>query len=296
MKRIGVIGLGGMGKALVEHLLAEDYTVTCFDTRTEALAATAMHGASTAVSPRQVAQESDVVITFLPGPDEVLDVALHPETGVLGGLAEGAILLDMSTCGPDVAVRIAEAFTRGNRLYLDCPVSGRIPTMTVLVGGEQGVLGANEEFLKDVSGSVIYCGRIGAGYAVKLLNQHVKYAWYLASAEALLIARSYGLDPAFVAKAIEEGSGGKSGLAAAAEYFSGDTSAIRRHGPTRTIDKDMRLAEELADSCGISSPTLQVVADFFREAGRSAFAQKPFPESNALLAELRSNSAAVSNA
>ncbi len=81
--------------------------------------------------------------------------------------------------------------------------------MTVLVGGPSGgVLGPDADVLAAVSRTLVYCGQRGAGYATKLLNQHIKYSWYLASAEALLIAEAMGLNAGDVADAIAECSGG----------------------------------------------------------------------------------------
>lgn len=291
MRRIGVIGLGGMGQALTKCLLAKGYQVTCYDRRDEAVASMSVRGASPAMSARRVAENSDVVFTSLPGPAQVLDVALDPELGVLVGLAPGAALFDMSTCSPEVAEELEPAFTRAGRVFVDCPVSGKAPSMVVLVGGEDGVFGQNEQVLQEVSSKLIYCGRPGAGYATKLLNQHVKYSWYIASAEALLVAKKMGLDVAGVATAIQESSGGRSGFTHAAEYYRKDTQAMQRRAPASTIEKDMLLAEAMAFRAGVDCPSLTVVADFFREVSSTPFRQKPYPESNELLEIIRTSHA-----
>lgn len=177
----------------------------------------------------------------------------------------------MSTCDPDVASIVGEAYDAVGRHFVDCPVSRKAPNMTVLVGGAPGVLGPDEEVLACVSRTLVYCGRRGAGYATKLLNQHVKYSWYLASAEALLIAEAMGLDPGEVATAIAECSGGDSGLSTAAEYFRHDPGVIRDHAPASTIEKDSVLAEKMVTATGISSRSLAVVVDFFRAVGATDF-------------------------
>lgn len=289
MRRVGVIGLGPMGKAFAESLIAEGYPVTCYDKRTEAVATVCMHGATPAVSPAQVAEESDVVFTSLPGSSELREVALDPTAGVLAGLAPGAALIDMSTCHPRTAVDLEQTFSAAGRRFIDCPVSGKAPRMSVLVGGKEGILGEEEQVLGDVSSRIIHCGRPGGGYAVKLLNQQVKYSWYLAASEALLVARKLGLDPAEVASAIEQCSGGDSGLTTAAEYYRKDQRAMRRHAPASTIEKDMNLMEELARDAGMSAPSVNVVAEFFREVGKTEFRRRPYPESNEMLEMLRTS-------
>jgi len=285
--RVGVIGLGRMGRALATSLLAEGFPVCCHDIDPGAMRHAVAEGAVPAPHPLAVAQSSDLVITFLPGPAEVTDVALDATRGVLAGLGPGALMLDMSTCGPDTAAVLGTAFDRAGRRFVDCPVSRKAPDMTVLAGGAPGVLGGAAEVLSRVSRTVVYCGFRGAGYATKLLNQHVKYAWFLASAEALALARELGLDPDVTASAIEQSSGGESGLVTAAKYFRNDADGMLAHAPASTIEKDMDLAEAMAAAAGVRCRTLDVTADFFTAAGATAFQDLPYPRSCEFLAGLR---------
>ena len=287
MRQVGVIGLGGMGTALVESLLDAGWPVHCYDVRPEPLGAMVERGASAAASSRELAAASDVVLTFLPGPAQVREVALHPESGVLVGLRPGAAMLDMSTCEPGTAEELGAAFDAAGRRFVDCPVSRKAPNMTVLVGGLPGVLGADEEVVAAVSRVVVHCGRRGAGYAVKLLNQQVKYSWYLASAEAMLVGEALGLDADIVATAIEESSGSDSGFSTAAKYFRGDTAGVAGHAPATTIEKDLALAELMSSSAGVRSRVLGEAVDFFVTVGGTEHRGRPYPESSALLRQLR---------
>jgi 3-hydroxyisobutyrate dehydrogenase-like beta-hydroxyacid dehydrogenase len=285
--RVGVIGLGPMGRALAASLLAQGFGVCCYDVNPAAAGPAVTAGAELAPDARALASSCDLVITVLPGPAQVADVALDAARGVLAGLRPGALMLDMSTCGPDTAALLGTAFDRAGRRFVDCPVSRKAPDMTVLVGGPPGVLGDAEQVLERVSRTVVYCGFRGAGYATKLLNQHVKYAWYLASAEAMVLARRLRLDPDVTASAIERSSGGESGFSAAAEYFTGDADAMAAHAPARTIEKDMNLATAMAAAAGVRCRTLDVTADFFTTAGTTAFRDLPYPRSCELLGLLR---------
>ena len=276
-----------MGRALATSLLAEGFPVCCHDISPDAIRPVLAEGAACAPHPMAVARSSDLVITFLPGPSEVTDVALNAEHGVLAGLRPGALMLDMSTCGPDTAALLGAAFDQAGRRFVDCPVSRKAPDMTVLVGGTPGVLGDAADVLDRVSRSVIYCGFRGAGYATKLLNQHVKYAWYLASAEALVLARQFGLDPDVTASAIEQSSGGESGFSTAAKYFRDDMDGMLAHAPASTIEKDMDLAEAMAAAAGVHCPTLDVTADFFTAVGTTPFRDLPYPRSCEVLPGLR---------
>jgi len=276
-----------MGTALAASLLAEGFGVCCHDIRPGAAEPVLTRGAVWAPDARTVARSCNLVITFLPGPAEVADVALDAHHGVLAGLRPGALMLDMSTCGPDTAALLGAEFDRAGLLFVDCPVSRKAPDMTVLVGGAPGVLGDAGPVLERVSRAVVYCGFRGAGYMTKLLNQHVKYAWYLASAEALALARQLGLDPDVTASAIEQSSGGESGFSTAAKYFSGDADGMSVHAPASTIEKDMNLAKAMAAAAGVGCRTLDVTADFFTAAGATPFRDLPYPHSCELLAGLR---------
>jgi 3-hydroxyisobutyrate dehydrogenase len=287
---VGVVGLGPMGKALAGALIAAGHDLTVWDRDAEKVATTAMIGAGTAVNARQVGVECDVVFTALPDRGAVLEVALDEDTGILAGLREGGLLIDMTTADPALALTLDRRFSEAGRRFVDAPVSGKAPRMSILLGARSGEFDDDVvALLKEVTSGQVYCGGRGSGYAAKLVNQHIKYAWYLASAEALLIAKRYGLDPHTAVEAVTTSSGSSRGFSDAAAYFLNDSVEINKHASAKVIAKDMRLASELADSLGVSSPTLAAVGDFFAAALESPYAGAPFPESIALLEMLRIN-------
>jgi 3-hydroxyisobutyrate dehydrogenase len=287
---LGVIGLGPMGQALAAALIAAGHNLTVWDRDAAKVATTAMLGASTAVNARQVAGESDVVFTVLPGRDAVLEVALDDDSGIMAGLREGGLMLDMTTADPGLARILDRAFSTAGRRFVDAPVSGKAPRMSILLGATRAELDHDTvSLLNDVASALIYCGARGSGYAAKLINQHIKYASYLASAEALLIAQRYGLQPRTAIDAVTASSGWSRGFGDAAAYFLHDTTEIQKHAAVTTIAKDMRLAAELADSQDVASPTLSAVNEFFAQAAVSQYAADPFPASIALLEKMRIN-------
>ena len=287
---VGVVGLGPMGKALSGALLAAGHDLTVWDRDAEKVATTAMIGAGTAMDARQVGAECDVVFTALPDRDTVLEVALDDGGGILAGLRKGGLLIDMTTADPELALTLDRAFSAAGRRFVDAPVSGKAPRMSILLGARRGELDDDiVALLNDVGSEHVYCGARGNGYAAKLVNQHIKYAWYLASAEALLIAKRYGLNPQTAIDAVTASSGSERGFSDAAAYFLNDSAEIKKHASTDVIAKDMRLATDLADTLGVSSPTLAAVHEFFAAALESPYAKAPFPESIALLEKLRIN-------
>jgi len=288
-EHVGVVGLGAMGKALSEGLIAAEHPVAVWDRHADKVATTAMIGAAPSVNPRQLAALADVIFLALPNPTAVREVLYDAETGLLAGLREGALIIDMSTGDPELATEAAGRVADLGRdaHYIDAPVSGKSPRLTVMVGGPAGALGHAESIVADVAGAIIYAGALGKGFATKLIHQHVKYATHLAVAEALVIAQRAALDIPTTIEAIERSTGVEGGLRGVVEYFSGNARAVAKHAPTTTIAKDMRLATAFAQSVGASSATLRAANDFFGEAADGQYATRPYPETTALLEELR---------
>ncbi|GAB3267823.1 NAD(P)-dependent oxidoreductase [Microbacterium lacusdiani] len=286
---VGVVGLGVMGKALSESLIAGEHPVAVWDRHTDRVATTAMIGAAPSVSPRQLAEQSDVIFLALPNPTAVREVLYDESTGVLAGLRPGALIIDMTTGDPELAQDVAQrvASLGNGARYVDAPVSGKAPHLTLMVGGAEGVLGGAAEIVADVARTVIYAGALGDGFAMKLVHQHVKYATHLAVAEALVIAESAGLDLAAVIQALESSSGVAGGQRGVIEHVTGDKRAVAKHAPATTIAKDMRLASGFARSVGVTSATLDAAAEFFGAAAEGEYAKRPYPESTALLRTLR---------
>jgi 3-hydroxyisobutyrate dehydrogenase len=292
---VGVVGLGPMGTALASALIAAGNDVTVWDRDAEKIATTAMLGAGTAVDARQVGAQCDVVFTALPDRYAVLEVALDEQAGILAGLREDGLLLEMTTADPDLARTLDGAFRASGRRFIDAPVSGKAHRMSVLLGARRTELDDDVvALLNQVSSGLVYCGARGSGYAAKLVNQHIKYAWYLASAEALLIAKGYGLDPQTAIEAVTSSGGSRRGFDDAAAYFLQDSAEIKKHAAVSTIAKDLKLATELASTVGVHSPTLAAVDEFFDHALDSPYTTRPFPESIALLESLRVNAEGAS--
>ncbi|MCW2793746.1 MAG: 6-phosphogluconate dehydrogenase [Nocardioides sp.] len=283
MNTFGIIGLGRMGSSLARALLAEGVTVHGHDPAAAASDAARGDGVTVHDDLASLAGVADVLVTSLPSVAAVrscvADLAPH--------LRAGSLVLETSTCAPEHAVELAPAVEARGATFVDCPVSRKAPHMTMLVGGPAGVLGESAEELTRVADDLVYCGRLGGGYAVKLLNQYVKYSRFLAASEALQLARGLGLDDAAVLRGLLSGTGAEAGLATAEEYFTGDQVAIDRHAPTDTIVKDVELARAMLQGAGFSSPTFDALAEFFLAAGVTELHDRPYPESAALLEAFR---------
>jgi 3-hydroxyisobutyrate dehydrogenase len=136
--RIGFIGLGNMGGPMALNMIKAGHPLTVYDVRREAAEPHLAAGARWAESPGAVAAECELVVTSLPGPKEIEEVALG-EGGIIGGIARGAIYADLSTNSPALVRRLHAAFKEKGIEVLDTPVSGGIPgarnaTLAVMVG------------------------------------------------------------------------------------------------------------------------------------------------------------------
>jgi 2-hydroxy-3-oxopropionate reductase len=206
MERIGFIGLGIMGKPMATNLVAAGYALTVCDFNAAAVDELVAQGATAAGSAREVAAASDVVITMLPDSPQVDEVVFGPD-GVAEGIRENALYIDMSSIAPATSRKVAEALAERGVDALDAPVSGGEPAaqagdLSIMVGGsEQGVERAQPIFAV-LGKSTTHIGDAGAGQVTKAANQVVVALTIQAVAEALVLARKAGVDPARVRDAL----------------------------------------------------------------------------------------------
>jgi 3-hydroxyisobutyrate dehydrogenase len=210
MARIGWIGTGVMGASMCGHLVAAGHDVAV-TTRTPAKAdALLAAGATWADTPAAAAAGRELVFTMVGYPDEVAEVVLGDD-GALGALAPGAVLVDMTTSRPALAVEIAARAAERGVHALDAPVSGgdvgaRGGTLSIMVGGDPEAFALARPCLELMGSNVVLQGAPGAGQHTKLTNQVVVAGNLLAVCEALLYATRAGLDVEQVLGAISGGA------------------------------------------------------------------------------------------
>jgi len=175
--KVGFIGLGIMGKPMARNLLKAGYELVVYTRSREKADELVEEGATAAASPREVAEQSNVVITMLPDSPEVREVVAG-EDGVLEGIEEGSLLVDMSTISPVVTEELAaEAGKKGARM-LDAPVSGGEPgavegTLSIMVGGREEDFERVKPVFDVLGDTVVRVGEVGSGQVVKACNQIV---------------------------------------------------------------------------------------------------------------------------
>jgi len=216
MKKIGFIGLGIMGKPMAKNLIKAGYELTVYDIVQQPVDEVVKAGAVAGLSSKDVAAQSEIVITMLPNSPEVIEVVLGPE-GALAGAKPGTILIDMSSIAPLVSQDVgAKAQDKGVTM-LDAPVSGGEPkaiegTLAIMVGGPADTFAEVEEILAVMGASVTRVGEIGSGNTTKLANQIIVALNIAAMSEAMVLATKSGVDPGKVFQAIRGGLAGSTVL------------------------------------------------------------------------------------
>ncbi len=208
--KVGFIGLGIMGGSMALNVKAAGHELVVHDLRREAAAPHLKAGAQWADGPRQVARQSEVVFTSLPGPPEAEAVGAE----LLEGMRPDAAWFDLSTNSPTVARRIHARFAERGIAMLDAPVSGgprgaKSRKLALLVGGERAVFDRFRPVLDAIGDQVIYIGPIGAGSVAKLVHNCAGYAIQAALAEVFTMGVKAGVDPLELWAAVRQCSLGR---------------------------------------------------------------------------------------
>lgn len=250
-----------MGKPMSKNLLKAGYHLTVFNTSPSPIEELAGLGAERAGSSKEVAEQSDIVITMLPDGPDVEKAVLGPG-GVLEGLKKGSTWVDMSSISPVVARKVAAEVEKKGGKALDAPVSGGETgavegTLAVMVGGRQDVFEECLPVLKVMGKNVTLVGGTGAGQVAKLANQIVVAINIEGLSEALVFATKAGVDPEVLVEAIRGGLAGSKVMEIKAKMI-----IDRNFKPGFRIklhQKDLRNALAAAGEYGVPLPATSLV-------------------------------------
>jgi len=257
--RIGFIGLGVMGTPMAGHLAKAGFTLAIHDiNRANANALAAEYeGIRIAESPQAVGEMSDIVITMLPSGAYVREVALG-SFGVIAGLHPGGLLLDTSSSEPWLTISTAKELAAAGINMVDAPVSGaqigaQSAQLVFMVGGGEEPVSRVMPLLQVMGKQAFHLGPLGAGHAMKCINNLITSLALVATAEGLIIGKRFGLDPDAMINVLNVSTG--------MSWIS--QTQFKQRILTRKYDdpfklalmvKDIRIAMELAGRNGISTP------------------------------------------
>ena len=199
-----------MGRPMAGHLIAAGHEVAVWARRPESAAPLAAAGARVHATPAELARHCEVVISVVTASADVEHLALGPD-GLIDGLAEGAIHVDMSTIAPETARKVAARYAEKGIGWLDAPVSGgevgaRDATLAIMAGGEAVVLERVRPLFACLGKTVVHIGPAGAGHVAKACNQMIMVNAIQACAEAMRLADAHGVDLHKVREALMGGS------------------------------------------------------------------------------------------
>lgn len=266
-KVLGFIGIGVMGKSMVEHLLAAGNEVHIYNRTKEKANNIVAAGAIWENSPSELASKCDIVFTIVGFPKDVENVYLDDD-GLIANAKKGAILVDMTTSSPMLAREIYKAGKTRGLGILDAPVTGgdkgaKEATLTIFVGGDEKDFKTVLPFFETMGSTIRRMGDAGDGQNAKLANQIVIAGTMTGMCEALTFAKSCNLD---LDTLIEAVSGG-----------SASTWSLMNYGPrilkgdckpgffVKHYIKDMKLAEETAKKMDLELPALTLTRELYEE-------------------------------
>lgn len=236
--------MGLMGNPMAKNLLKAGFSLSVFNRSKSKTAEFKKLGCQVFHSPRELAANSDVVVSMVTGPEDVKEVMLG-KNGVVHGIHEGLIAVDMSTIGPAAAMKIAEQFKKLNIDFLDGPVTGSVVKatsgeLTIFIGGKKEVFEKIKNVFLAMGKNLQYMGPSGAGQAIKLINNMIAAIEVTGLAEGMLLADALGLSRRKVALALENAPITSGYLKMKFENYINDDYSVAFS--MKNMRKDLRLA------------------------------------------------------
>jgi 3-hydroxyisobutyrate dehydrogenase len=258
---VSFLGLGAMGAPMAAHLARRGGLTVWNRTAATAAAFAGRHGATVAATPREAAA-ADVVVTCLSTSADVGSLLDGPD-GLLAGFRPGSLLLDCTSGDPPTSRRIAARLAERGVAFADAPVSGgtngaEAGTLTVMVGADQATFARARPVLEAFGRRIEHVGPIGAGDALKAVNNALLAASILAVGEGLAALAKAGVAPR-VALDVINASSGRSFVSEVLVPERVLTGAWPRTFRLALLDKDVGIAADLLDQTGVAGPVLALV-------------------------------------
>jgi len=278
--QIGFVGIGAMGTPMATNLVHAGYRLVAFDldaTRTEKLAQA--HGAIVAMDLADLGAATDIVITMLPDGKAVRRALCGDNDSfkncVLERARKNTLVIDMSSSSPMGTRELGEVLGKRGLQFIDAPVSNGVKgavaaTLSIMVGGERAIFDRVKPMLEKMGNQIYYAGPLGAGHAIKALNNYVSAAGLIAACEAMHAGAAFGIDPGVIVDIINTSSGMNNTTKNKCKQYmlSGAYNAGFSAG---LMAKDVRTALEIAEamhtSTAFAKPTAEVWSAMEKKLG-----------------------------
>jgi 3-hydroxyisobutyrate dehydrogenase len=272
IKTVGFIGIGNMGRPMAANLLKGGYQVVAYDVDAARAAQFATDaGAKSAATLAELGSQVDAIVTMLPTGKEVRACLLETEGGALAAnLPQGAIVIDMSSADPVGTRDLHAGLAKRGLVLVDAPVSGGVPRATdgslaIMIGGDAAAVAQAKPVLGKMGTRLFEVGGPGNGHAMKALNNFVAGTGFIAVAEAVLVGKSFGLDPNVMMDVMNVSTG---------KNFNTE-NVVKQHVISRQfasgfalglLAKDVGIADGLAKALNIHSPMIDMSSTLLGEA------------------------------
>ena len=250
--RIGFIGVGQMGRPIVERLVAAGHDVIALVRQPEARAVAEADGLACADTVAATVRDADAVCCVVLTDEQVRSVFLGPD-GAIAGMKAGATLIQHTTSDPETSLLMAEEGAQNGVKVLDAALSGSpddiaAGELTLWVGGDEATLEEMRPLLETYASPILFVGPLGNGQRVKLVNNALLVAQVGLAIDAVRVADSLGIGEKTILNALQHGSGASRGLSIVASGGSVDAVADRLSG---LMLKDVAVVRDVAQRSGV---------------------------------------------
>ncbi len=268
--QIAFLGLGAIGRPMAAHVAAKGLPLIVWNRTAERAEQFARDtGAQRAATPADAVRNADIVFTCFPESKHLAGL-LDGADGLLAGLKRGSVVVDCTSGDPATSRTIHDRLAANGVDFIDAPVSGGTAgaekgTLTVMVGGDAAVLERVRPVLESFAQKIVHCGDVGAGDAVKAVNNAFLAIHILATAEGLATLAKAGVSPT-VALDVINASSGRSNTSMNLFPERVMTRAFPRTFRLALLEKDIGIAADIARANRVPAPVTQLAADLFRIA------------------------------
>ncbi len=272
--QVGYIGIGRMGGRMAKRLLDAGYSLAVYDANPAAMAPLTALGARACATPAEVAAQSSIVMSCLPGPEEVAEVMEGPQ-GVLSIAGGNRLLIEMSTIGPAQSRALARRSREAGFAYIDAPISNGVGPaetgeLTIMVGGERGDFDRAQPVLRHLGNRLYHMGDIGTGNFTKIANQVIYLSYVASVCEIARAARGLDMDVPNFIDVMRNSVAGRPMMTHWEDRFeNGDRVAgfqISR------LLKDLQLGADVCAEHAFDIPVLETVINTYKKASDAGHA------------------------
>jgi 3-hydroxyisobutyrate dehydrogenase len=260
---VAFLGLGSIGRPIARRIAEAKHSVTVWNRTAERAAAFARdHAVTAAKTAADAVKDADVVAFCL---STSLDVDEVLQSGAEAAIKSGAVVLDLTSGDPATSRRIAQRLAQQGAAFIDAPVSGGVKgaeagTLTVMCGGDAKALERIRPLIESFGKTIVHCGPVGSGDAVKAMNQALLAITIWGTGEALVALSKLGVSAKTALEVINASSGRSN---ASMNLFPERvlTRAFPRTFRLALLDKDARIAAQIARDERVPAPLTQLAAD-----------------------------------